>query len=56
MTKNYLLMRKGADSFRTFQRMRRRGQRTMAMLYLNLAMQEGYGPAFYVDRQIKTRI
>ncbi len=54
MTKNYLIMQKGADAFRSFQRMRRKRQRTMAMLYLNLAAQEGYQPALYVQRQIKT--
>jgi hypothetical protein len=56
MTNCYLLIMSGADSFRTFQRMRRKGQRAMAMLYLDLAAQDGYQPAYYAQRQIKTRI
>jgi hypothetical protein len=56
MSENYLLMGDGAAPFRTFQRMRRHGHRAMAMVYLELAVQDGYPPALYIQKQIKTRI
>jgi hypothetical protein len=47
---------RGVVSFRIFQRMRRSGQREMALIHLDIAVQEGYPDALYVQRQIKTRI